>query len=128
MIMKYYRIPLLAVLIIVAACFFIIRVSFIVSPMRSNSMYPLIESNDIVVATKMFRVTSLRSGNLIVASIPIPGGGHELTVREIEQQSDAPTGMYYLRAVNTNGLDSRWFGALSASNILGRVIWLIKRN
>jgi signal peptidase I len=109
------------VLFVVAA-----RSLFIVSPMRTGSMQPLIASNDIVVATKWFRVTSLRSGDLVVADIPIPDGSRDLTIRKIEQQTNTPAGQFYLSAVSTNGIDSRFFGALPAADIRGRVIWIFR--
>ena len=89
-------------------------------------MLPLIASNDIVVAVKWFHTSSLHSGDLVVADIPIPGGGSVLTVRKIEQQTNTPVGQFYLRAVNTNGLDSHFFGPLPVAAIQGRVIWIIR--
>jgi signal peptidase I len=88
-------------------------------------MQPLINTNDIIVATKWIRVASLRTGDFVVVNIPIPGG-YVLTVRQIEQQTNAPAGQFYLRAANTNGYDSRQFGTLGASNIVGRIIWILK--
>ena len=102
------------------------RSLFIVSPMRTGSMQPLIATNDIVVAAKWFHTSSLRSGDLVIAAIPIPGGGSVLTVRKIEQQTNTPTGQFYLQAVSTNGLDSHFVGALPASAIRGKVVWIIR--
>ena len=104
----------------------LVRSLFIVSPMQTGSMQPLIATNDIVVATKLFHTSSLRSGDLVVADIPIPDGSHILTVRQIEQQTNTPAGQFYLQAASTNGLDSHFFGALPASAIRGRVIWIIR--
>jgi len=123
----FTKIAVMTVLILIAVSLLfvlVVRSLFIVSPMRTGSMQPLIASNDIVVASKWFHVASLRSGDLVVADIPIPGGSRDLTVRKIEQQPDTPAGQFYLRAVSTNGLDSKWFGALPASNIVGKVIWI----
>jgi signal peptidase I len=95
--------------------------------MSTDSMRPLIATNDIVVAAKWFHMASLRAGDLVVADIPIPKG-RVLTIRQIEQQPNIPAGQFYLRAVNTNGIDSRQFGALPAKDIRGRVIWIMKGN
>jgi hypothetical protein len=112
-------IAVLVLLVIVARSF------FFVAPMRNNTMWPLIASNNIVVADKWFDVASLRTGDLVVVQVPTPAGP-VFTVRKIEQQMNTPTGQFYLRAVNTNGLDSRWFGTLPARDIKARVVWIIK--
>jgi signal peptidase I len=125
----FTKIAVRSVLILILVCvLFVIAVRslFIVSPMRTGSMQPLIATNDIVVATKLFHTSSLRSGDLVVADIPIPDGSHILTVRKIEQQTNTPAGQFYLQAASTNGLDSHFFGALPASAIRGRVIWIYR--
>jgi signal peptidase I len=126
---KFFKIAIRTFLILMVVYLILIVITrsvFIVSPMRSDSMRPLIASNDIVVATKWFHTASLRTGDLVVVEIYTPAG--DLTVRKIEQQPDTPTGQFYLRAVNTNGVDSKWLGALPARNIKGKVIWIIKQN
>jgi signal peptidase I len=125
----FTKIALRTVLILIAAFLLfvvVVRSLFIVSPMQTGSMQPLIATNDIVVATKLFHTSSLRSGDLVVADIPIPDRSHILTVRKIEQQTNTPAGQFYLQASSTNGLDSHFFGALPASAIRGRVIWIIR--
>ena len=108
--------------------FFVVvaRSLFIVSPMKTGSMQPLIATNDIVVAAKWFHISSLRDGDLVVADIPISGGGSVLTVRKIEQQTNTPAGQFYLRAASITGVDSHSFGALPAAAIRGKVIWIFK--
>ena len=88
-------------------------------------MRPLIMSNDIVVATKYFRVSSLHSGDLVVVELP-PQMHSDLTVREIAYQTNVPSGGFYLRATSTNGLDSPWLGEFPFRNIKAKVIWIIK--
>src|ERR1017187_686052 len=125
----FTKIALRTVLILIAAFLLfvvVVRSLFIVSPMQTGSMQPLIATNDIVVATKLFHTSSLRSGDLVVADIPIPDGSHILTVRKIKQQTNTPAGQFYLQAASTNGLDSHFFGALPASAIRGRVIWIFR--
>jgi signal peptidase I len=98
---------------------------FITARMSSGSMSPLIGSNDVVIATRLFHTTSLRSGDLVLVSLPL--GEHSvLTVRKIEQQTNTPAGQFYLQAVSTNGVDSRFLGALPAADIRGRVIWIAR--
>jgi signal peptidase I len=124
----FTKIAVRTVLILIAAFLLfvlVVRSLFIVSPMRTGSMQPLIATNDIVVAAKWFHVASLRSGDLVAVDIPTPGG-RVLTIRKIEQQSDTPVGQFYLRAVSTNGVDSHFFGPLPAADIRGRVIWIIR--
>jgi type IV secretory pathway protease TraF len=99
---------------------------FMVKRMKTGSMQPLISTNDLVVATRWFRVASLHSGDLVVADIPITDGSHILTVRKIEQKTNTPAGQFYLQAASTNGLDSHFFGGLPASAIRGRVIWIFR--
>ena len=126
----FTKIALKAVLIVVAAfavLVVVVRSLFIVSPMRTDLMEPLIATTDIVVATKLFSASSLRSGDLVVADIPAPRGGRVLTVRKIEQQPDTPSDSFYLQAANSNGADSRLFGPLPASAIRAKVIWIYRR-
>jgi type IV secretory pathway protease TraF len=98
---------------------------FIVARMGSSSMSPLIGSNDVVIATRLFHATSLHSGDLVLVALPL-GGHDDIAVREIEQQTNTPAGQFYLEALSTNGVDSRFLGALPASDIRGRVLWIAK--
>jgi hypothetical protein len=125
---KFTKIAIRTVLVLIVACVLLILVArslFFVAPMRNDTMWPLITSNNIVVAAKRFDVALLRTGDLVVVQVPTPVGP-VFTVRKIEQQSNTPAGQFYLRAVNTNGLDSRWFGALPARDIKAKVVWIIK--
>jgi signal peptidase I len=99
---------------------------FIYARMGGDSMSPLIGSNDFVVATRWFHTASLHNGDLVMASIPTPGGAIIHTVRKIEQQPDTPTGQFYLLGLATNAVDSRWLGAFPARDIRAKVIWIIK--
>jgi signal peptidase I len=107
---------------------------FSLKEMGSTSMQPLImgkgeppsHAGDLIVIAKWFRIASLRTGDLVIVDIPTPTGCVH-TVRRIEQQPDTPTGQFYLRAESDNGIDSRQFGPLPASDIHGRVIWILRR-
>jgi signal peptidase I len=125
----FVKIAIRAVLILVV--FFVlfvlvVRSLFIVSPMRTGSMQPLIASNDIVIAAKWFKVASLRNGDLVVVALLIPGGSKILTIRKIEQQTNTPAGQFYLIAASTNGIDSRRLGAFQTADIRGRVIRIFR--
>ena len=124
----FAKIAVRTILILIAICVLLIIILrlFGTWQMRNDTMKPLIASNDVVFATKWFHASSLHNGDLVVVNAPIPTGQVVPTVRQIEQQSNTPSGQFYLRAVNTNGLDSQLFGALPATNILGKVIWIIK--
>ena len=126
----FAKIAVRIILILIVICLLlvvVIRSLFVVSPMRTGSMQPLISSNDVVVAAKWFHAASLHNGDLVVVNIPTPAG-QILTVRKVEQQTNTPNGQFYLQAVSTNGVDSRQFGTLPLKNIRGRVIWIIKAN
>lgn len=125
----FAKIAVRLVLILVLFCLLfviVVRTAFVVSPMPTDSMQPLISTNSTIVAVRWFGVASLRSGDFVIADIPLPDNKQVLTVRQIEQQPDTPAGQFYLRAANTNGLDSRQFGTLPASNIVARVLWVLK--
>jgi signal peptidase I len=111
----------------------LLSLRFSVMEMGSTSMQPLIAGQgappsrigDFVVVAKWFRVASLRTGDLVVVNIP-SSTGRVRTLRKIEQQPDTPAGQFYVRAVTDIGIDSRQFGPLKASNIYGRVIYIIR--
>jgi signal peptidase I len=129
---KFTKIAISTVLILVAAFVLfvvVVRSFFIVLQMPTPTMQPLISTNDVVVATKHFDVGSLRSGDLVVVSLPMAAlGGKDgiLTVRKIEQQTNTLAGQFYVVAVSTNGIDSRQLGALPAADIRGRVIRIFR--
>jgi hypothetical protein len=131
---RFIKIAVSTVLILAAAFLLFsvaVRSSFIVMRMYTNTMQPLITTNDVVIAAKHFNVASLRSGDLVVVDIgpylqSYPPVSHMLTVRKIEQQTNPLAGQFYLRAVSTNGIDSRQLGALPAAAIRGRVIWILR--
>jgi signal peptidase I len=115
-------------ILIVAFVLFVVvvRSFFIILPMPTNSMRPLLTTNDVVVAAKWFHVNSLRNGDLVVVALPIPDGSKILTVRKIDQQTNTPAGQFYLSAAGTNGVDSRQLGTLPAADIRGRVVRIFK--
>ena len=111
----------------------LLSLRFSVMEMGSTSMQPLVAGQgappsrigDFVVVAKWFRVASLRTGDLVTVDIPTPTG-RVRTVRRIEQQPDTPAGQFYVRAANDSGIDSRQFGPLPASDIHGRVVWILR--
>ena len=123
-------------LVALAVCIIIIVVlfsGFSVVEMSSTSMQPVIagqgappsRAGDLVVVAKWFRVASLRTGDLVAVDIPTPTG-RVRTVRRIEQQPDTPAGQFYVRAESDSGIDSRQLGPLPASDIHGRVVWILR--
>ena len=111
----FTKIAVRAALILILFCLLfvvVVRTAFIVSPMSTDSMQPLIPTNSTIVASRWFRPSSLHSGDFVIADIPLPDSKRVLTVRQIEQQPAAPAGQFYLRAANTNGWDSHQFGSL----------------
>ena len=115
------------VLIIVFVLFVVVvRSLFIVLPVPTNSMRPLLTTNDVAVAAKWFRVDLLHNGDLVVVALPIPDGSKILTVRKIDQQTNTPAGQFYLSAAGTNGIDSRQLRTLPAADIRGRVIRIFR--
>jgi len=108
-------------------CIVVLRSFFIFLQMPTPTMQPLISTNDVVMASKHFDVSSLRSGDLVVVDLPLPGSRDSIyTVRRIEQQTNTPAGQFYLVAANTKGLDSHFLGALPASEIRGKVIHIFR--
>lgn len=125
----FARIAVRMILVLILVCLIlvmVVRKAFIVSPESPYSMQPLISTNSTIIAAKWFRTASLHSGDFVVVNIPLPDNKRVLTVRQIEQQPDTPAGLFYLRAADTNGIDSRQCGSLPASNIVARVWWVIK--
>jgi type IV secretory pathway protease TraF len=122
--------------VVLAACAVIavlLFAGFSVMEMGSPSMQPLVagqgappsRSGDWVLVAKWFHTASLRTGDLVVVNIPT-STGRVRTLRKIEQQPDTPAGQFYVKAVSNSGIDSRQFGPFPASNIYGRVIWIIR--
>jgi signal peptidase I len=127
----FIKIAVRTVLILIAIFLLfvlVVRSFFIVLPMPTNSMRPLLTTNDVVVAKKWFNASSLQNGDLVVVSLPIPDGKGTkiLTVRIIDQQTNTPAGQFYLSAASTNGIDSKLLGTLPETDIRGKVIHLFK--
>lgn len=98
---------------------------YIFMRMPTNTMQPLITTNDIVVAAKHFDLASLRNGDLVVVALPV-GIDSVLTVRKIEQQTNTPAGQFYLVAASTNGIDSRLVGPVPAADLRGKVTQIVR--
>ena len=126
---KLLRIAVKAILILVVIVLLfvvVVRSLFIVLPMPTNSMRPLLTTNDVVVAAKWFHIDLLHNGDLVVVALPRPDGSKILTVRKIDQQTNTPVGQFYLSAASTNGIDSHQLGTLPAADIRGRVIRIFR--
>lgn len=125
----------LVLLVFCAIAIAVLATQFAVMEMVSTSMEPLISGQgkppsrrgDLLIIKRWFRISSLRTGDLVVVDIPAPNG-RVRTVRKIDQQPDTPAGQFYVRAVSKTGIDSRSFGPLPAQDIRGRVVWIIRRS
>ena len=51
-----------------------VRSLFLIWQMPNDTMQPLVGRNDIIVATKWFHASALRSGDLVVVYVPTPLG------------------------------------------------------
>jgi signal peptidase I len=125
---KFIKIAVSTILILVVAfLLFVVAVRsfYIVMRMSTNTMQPLITTNDVVIAARHFDVASLRTGDLVVVALPVADYS-TLTVRKIEQQTNTPAGQFYLVAASTNGVDSRFLGPLPASVVRGKVIRILR--
>ena len=113
---------------IILGCVFIIvfaHYALFVSTMKSTSMYPLIATNDIVVASKWFGRGALHVDDLVVVKITAPFGV-DLTVRKIGARPNVPANCFYVYAVNTNGLFLVSSNIVPSEDILGKVEYIIR--
>lgn len=76
-----------------------------------------------VLYIKKYNSTSLQPGNLVYVNITTPFGHYNI-IRMVEQHNDTPSGYYYIISSNHNGFDSKAFGPVPASDILGKVIFI----
>ncbi|HEV2331392.1 MAG TPA: hypothetical protein VGY56_21630 [Verrucomicrobiae bacterium] len=60
-----------------------------------------------------------------MADLPLTTGP-AFAVRMVEQQDKTPPGDLFLKAANTNGIDSAWLGPLPQRDIKAKVLWIFK--
>lgn len=113
---------LLLVILAVGALIADIKIFSVTGP----SMYPAYQEGDRVLVDRyLWRVTGLYAGDVVV--FDHPRGRESLDIKRVSTTS-AERGTYFLLGDNTNNsADSREFGSIPPSYILGRVILNIGR-
>ncbi|MEJ5203069.1 MAG: S24/S26 family peptidase [Anaerolineales bacterium] len=86
-----------------------------------TSLTPEVREGDFVLVSDIpFRLRAIRTGEVIVFRHPVYG-----TMIKKVQRLDA-AGQIYVIGMNPESVDSREFGAISRSQVLGKVIWHIR--
>lgn len=96
---------------------------FVVRPFRIHgpSMLPEFKSGGLVLVEKLsYRFRNPARGEVVVFNSPLGGQQIGRMIKEVETQ------MYWVEGDNIEeSTDSRQFGPVSKSSILGRVIWRV---
>ena len=131
---KVFLIPIVFIIVVLITVYYL-RHEYGLAQMESPTMEPIIheKSNsssigDFILYRKHFKVSSLRSGDLVVVNLKT-SYGNICTVRMIDNHSDSPSGFFYVVSVNQkkHGIDSSSLGAIPSSDIIGKVVHIIKR-
>jgi signal peptidase I len=91
---------------------------------EGNSLEPIVLEGDFVIASKIpFLIHPLKTGDLIVFK-------HVLykTMIKLVERYDPETGQIYVTGTHSGSIDSRIFGPIRMQDVIGKVIWQIKRN
>src|SRR5512145_780596 len=88
-----------------------------------NSMTPEFSEGDFVLVAKIPFFLSVRAGDVVVFHHP-PYGMLIKRVQEISPDGQELT----VWGTNSNSIDSRTFGAIDFKEVLGKVIWHVKRH
>ena len=102
-----------------------VRSTFIIFSMPNDTMSPIVPRNSVVVGLKWFHRHSLRNGDIVMVDLPLTVGP-TFAVRMVKQQTNTPPDYIFIRAANTNGIDSVWLGPLPKGDIKAKVIWIFK--
>jgi nickel-type superoxide dismutase maturation protease len=88
-----------------------------------ESLAPDYQEGDFVVIVKIpFLMRRLHSGDVVVFRHPLYG----VLIKKVETLSKDRQEVF-LTGTHTNSLDSRRFGAVRVSSLLGKVIWHIRK-
>ncbi|RMG50290.1 MAG: S26 family signal peptidase [Acidobacteria bacterium] len=88
-----------------------------------QSLYPIYREGDFVVVSKIpFLFGPVRPGDVIVFRHPIYG----LMIKKVER-CVPQTGDVYVVGMHGHSIDSRRFGAIRRDDIVGKVIWHLKK-
>ena len=90
---------------------------------RGHSLYPEFRDGDYVLTARVpFPSGKIKSGNVIVFRQPV----HGLLVKRVQEVLDDGTA-FDVRGTQMDSTDSRNFGPVSLSQVLGKVIWHIRQ-
>ena len=86
-----------------------------------QSLWPLYEDGDYVLVVHPLLAGGIKMGDTIVFRHPIYG----IMIKQVERV--APGSIIYVVGTHERSVDSRQFGAISRKDVIGKVIWRIKR-
>ena len=90
---------------------------------QGHSLYPEFRDGDYVLAVRVpFPSGKIKSGNVIVFRQPV----HGLLVKRVQKVLDDGTA-FEVRGTQIESTDSRNFGPVPLSQVLGKVIWHIRQ-
>ena len=90
---------------------------------RGHSLYPEYRDGDYVLTARVpFPSGKIKSGNVIVFRQPV----HGLLVKRVQEVLDDGSA-YEVRGTQIDSTDSRNFGPVPISQVLGKVIWHIRQ-
>jgi signal peptidase I len=90
---------------------------------RGHSLYPEFRDGDYVLTARVpFPSGKIKSGNVIVFRQPV----HGLMVKRVQKVLDDGTA-FEVRGTQIDSTDSRNFGPVPLSKVLGKVIWHIRQ-
>jgi signal peptidase I len=90
---------------------------------RGHSLYPEYRDGDYVLTARVpFPSGKIKSGNVIVFRQPV----HGLLVKRVQKVLDDGSA-FEVRGTQIDSTDSRNFGPVLLSQVLGKVIWHIRQ-
>jgi nickel-type superoxide dismutase maturation protease len=87
-----------------------------------NSLYPLFQEGDFVLVSKIpFYFRSPRAGDIVIFPHPVFG----TMIKRVE--SVVADSQVFVTGTNADSLDSRQLGPIPISELVGKVIWHIRK-
>ncbi|MBE3144220.1 MAG: S26 family signal peptidase [Planctomycetes bacterium] len=91
---------------------------------EGNSLEPIVLEGDFVIASKIpFFIRPVQAGDLIVFQHVL----YKMMIKLVERY-EPETGDIYVAGTQSGSIDSRIFGPIRMRDVVGKVIWHIKRN
>jgi signal peptidase I len=87
-----------------------------------NSLSPIYQEGDFVVTVKIPFFFSPQPGDIVVFNQPGYG-----TMIKLVQRVSPQAGEFYVVGTQPESVDSRQFGLVKKKNLLGKVVWHIKK-